>query len=376
MLHVTARRTYDALHATEKGRLSFSRRANAAETTGLALDLSGQVFLEYALIGDTLLTWTISDGTLHLMRRPLKRDDFVRTVERAGAALEANADPDAIPPELERLYDWLIRPAQARDFLGAAGTPLVIVADGEIARVPFAVLRDRSRGRYLTEDRTIRFAASLADAARPADTSPPGPALLVGNPKFDRHSHAWLDPLDGAAAEVEALRRIYPGANVLSDSDATRSAFAEAAPRAGIIHYAGHAVFDDTRPERSYLLFAGEDTSGHLTAEAVDSLDLRGVRLVVLSACRTLRARDGRAGGFAGLSGALLGAGAGGVVGSVWNVSDSLSKPLMLAFHREYARRPGNPAEALRQAQLSMLRHRDPALHSPSVWGGIRYVGR
>ncbi len=118
-------------------------------------------------------------------------------------------------------------------------------------------------------------------------------------------------------------------------------------------------------------MLAGED---RLAANAAGALDLRGVRLVVLSACRTLRSRAGRAEGSAGLSGALLSAGAGGVVGSLWQVDDELALPLMRAFHRSYAA-SGSPADALREAQLEMLRSPHPARRSPFAWAAFRYVG-
>jgi CHAT domain-containing protein len=175
---------------------------------------------------------------------------------------------------------------------------------------------------------------------------------------------------------VDSLKATYPLNNVLEGTAATRAALIRAAPRAGIIHYAGHAVFDDARPERSALVLAGTDTTGRLTAEAASALHLGGVRLVVLASCSTVRSREGRSGGFAGLSGALLAAGAGGVVGSLWQADDRLTQPLMLAFHRAYHRHPGDPAAALQQAQLQMLHDTIPERRSPAAWAGFRYIGR
>jgi CHAT domain-containing protein len=134
-------------------------------------------------------------------------------------------------------------------------------------------------------------------------------------------------------------------------------------------------VFDDARPERSYLVLArGADGRTRLTADEIEHLDLRGVRLVVLSACQTQRAVGGRAGGFAGLSGAMLAAGAGGVVGSLWRVDDALTRALMTEFHRAYRASPDGSA-ALRAAQLRLLQSPDPALRSPAAWAGFRYSG-
>jgi CHAT domain-containing protein len=55
-------------------------------------------------------------------------------------------------------------------------------------------------------------------------------------------------------------------------------------------------------------------------------------------------------------------------------VDDERTVPLMVAFHREYAD-SGDPAAALRNAQLQMLRSGDHAKQSPSTWAGFRYVG-
>jgi CHAT domain-containing protein len=141
-----------------------------------------------------------------------------------------------------------------------------------------------------------------------------------------------------------------------------------------VVHYAGHAVFDDARPERSALVLAGAGGAGALTAAQAAELDLRHVRLVVLSACQTLRARDGRAGGFAGFTRSLLAAGAGGVLGSLWRVDDERTRALMVAFHQAY-RASGDGPGALRAAQLRLLRSADPALRSPAAWAGFRYAG-
>jgi CHAT domain-containing protein len=377
MLHVRAGRVDEALRALERGRVSFAPGAQARVpvTGGRPAAPAGTVAVEYALIGDTLLVWTVRGTAVRLLRRTVDRGEFLLAVEQVDAALEKPARAASARPGLARLHEWLVRPV--RDRLGSPGTPLVILADGEIAGVPFAALLDGRSGRYLVEDHPLRFAASLADLHGPAPrpAADPGPVLLVSDPAFDPLEYPELDPLRGARAETDSLRAIYPRHTVLAGREATRGALTARAPRARVIHYAGHAVFNDARPERSFLLLAGGGDAGQLTAETLSGLELHGVRLVVLSACRTQRARSGRSGGFAGLSGALLAAGAGGVVGSLWMVSDSLAQPLMLGLHREY-RRTGDPARALREAQIRLLRSPDPALRSPATWAGFRYAGR
>jgi len=300
-----------------------------------------------------------------------------QTVEELRSSLERGKDGEDVRHRLSLLYDLLVRPVEAR--LGGDSTSLLLVADGELASIPFAALYDVHRRRYLVEARPLRYAGSLRDATRPPSRHPSSPrrALLVADPAFDARALPGLPRLRGARAEVDSITRMYPSPTVLTDSAAVPGALREALPRANVVHFAGHAVFDDRRPERSFLVLAPERgirASGWMTAAEMDTLRLGGVDLFVLAACRTLRSGTGRSGGFAGLSGALLEAGVGGVVGSLWEVDDRLTTPLMTGFHREY-RRTGNGPRALRAAQLRLLRSSDPALRTPAVWAGFRYAG-
>lgn len=373
MLNLRMGRPADALAALESGRLSFTASQDTSARTGVRRLSAppGHVALEYALIGNTLLTWTIQGDTLHVLGQPVDRDSLLLTVEQVAAMLESPGRADEADPGLRRLYDLLIRPV--RGYLGAPGTRLVIIADGEVAGVPFAALLDERDAR-LIERHPLRYAPTLADAARPAPRrARTGRALLVADPEFGRGLYPALGRLDGAGDEVGLLQGLYGDQNpvLLSGPAATRAAFVKDLQAASVVHYAGHAVFDDTRPERSFLVLAGAD---RLTVEDVTAMRLRGVRLVVLSACRTLRSREGRSGGFAGFSGALLAAGAGGVVGSLWQVDDRLTPALMQVFHEEF-RNSDDPAVALREAQLKMLRSSNAELRSPATWAGFRYTG-
>jgi CHAT domain-containing protein len=375
MLQLADGRQRQALGSLARGRALTSRGAPPPLPGGALRAAPGTVAAEYALVGDTLLAWTLSDAVLILTRTIVSREGLDEIIQRTRAALELRAHGPAVDADLEALYDILVRPIEAQI---AGGAVLTVVADGELAALPFAALRDRRSGRYLVEDLAVRFAQRI-DGGEDADrreTQSPGSALLVSDPAFDAAAYPALARLPGAAAEVQALAAEYPDARVLAGAAATGPAFAAAFGRAAVVHFAGHAIFDDEQPERSALLLApdGNGSGDGLTAAEVERLDLRGVRLVVLSACQTLRSRAGRSGGFAGLSGALLAAGADGVVGSLWRVDDELTRALMVEFHREF-RRSDDGAAALRAAQLRLLRAPDPAQRSPAAWAGFRYAG-
>jgi CHAT domain-containing protein len=131
-------------------------------------------------------------------------------------------------------------------------------------------------------------------------------------------------------------------------------------------------LFTDPFEQRSYgrnlLLHAGVALSGAntspaqgvCTAEEVNGLDLRGTELVVLSACETAVGLMPFNEGMFGLQQAFHTAGARTVVSSLWRVQDPATSVLMEQFYKRlWAEKPLPKLEALRQAQLTVLRNPD-----------------
>src|SRR5262249_54511959 len=149
------------------------------------------------------------------------------------------------------------------------------------------------------------------------------------------------------------------------------------------IHFAGHGFFVDPSKaqflsghyfetagesryflQRHQLLLSGlvlapaakeSDLPTILTAEEVGSLDLRDTDLVVLSACETGLGCSVGADGVLGLTRAFLTAGSRSVVSSLWKVDDAATSLLMEEFYRNLWERRLSKAQALRQAQLTVL---------------------
>lgn len=99
-----------------------------------------------------------------------------------------------------------------------------------------------------------------------------------------------------------------------------------------------------------------ETDDGILTAEEVGSLDLRHTDLAVLSACETGLGAVAGGEGVLGLQRALQVAGSRTVVASLWKVSDEQTRQLMERFYENLWAQKMGKLEALRQAQLSLLR--------------------
>jgi CHAT domain-containing protein/Flp pilus assembly protein TadD len=95
---------------------------------------------------------------------------------------------------------------------------------------------------------------------------------------------------------------------------------------------------------------------GILTALEVGALDLSGVELAVLSACETGLGAVAGGEGLLGLQRAFQVAGTRSVVAGLWTVDDRATRSLMVDFYDNLWSKRLSRLEALRQAQLNMLR--------------------
>ena len=118
----------------------------------------------------------------------------------------------------------------------------------------------------------------------------------------------------------------------------------------------------------------GEGSDGILTAEEIGTQNLDGVQIVVLSACESGLGKQASGEGLLGLQRAFQSAGARSVVASLWSVDDAATKTLMLAFYTNLWEKKLPKLEALRQAQLTMLREYDPQAGQLRGPGAVRPV--
>jgi CHAT domain-containing protein/tetratricopeptide (TPR) repeat protein len=108
------------------------------------------------------------------------------------------------------------------------------------------------------------------------------------------------------------------------------------------------------------LVLAGAnsaDSDSVLTAEEIAGLDLRGFELAVLSACETALGKQEGYQGVMGLQRAFHDAGVQSLVASLWSVSDAATSVLMEEFYKQLWDKKQSPMQALRQAQLFVLKH-------------------
>ena len=261
------------------------------------------------------------------------------------------------------LHDILISPIAA---LIAESPHLVFVPDRELNRIPFAALLDGATEKSLIEKHDITIAPSAATFLHLRDRAPPsdGEASILAVAGPPSAPLPGLRRLERVDEECRRVSSFYPRSFVLSGDRATRTSFRDLAPSYSIIHFAGHAVANPTRPELSMLVLSPDERtgdSGYLYSHELSAMNFRGVRLVVLGACSTAAGRPSPSEGVLGLARSVIAAGVPSVVASLWPVDDVTTAALMTAFHARL-QAGDSTSSALRNAQLALLRGGGPGV--------------
>ena len=306
---------------------------------------------------------------------------------------------------------------------------VIILADGELTRLPWAALPGKVKNSFLLEEKAIAVAshgqqlATLLAAAAPTGNK----ALLVGGLVYDKPAAqtgpvglptyrnadlpvkeraAW-NYLPGTLAEVQQIAKLVPQgwqAELLEGRNAPPTGAHNQWSRVRYLHLATHGFFTSSalQPPRiakvqprdgllsaqlfdarhplatltgrnpmvlSGLVLSGAglppgqatvSNDGILTAEEIVDLDLRGLELVVLSACDTGLGEVAGGEGVLGLQRAFALAGARTTIGSLWKVDDTATQLLMVEFYNNLWQGKRSKLEALRQAQITLMRRYEP----------------
>ncbi|MFM9265658.1 CHAT domain-containing protein [Tychonema sp. BBK16] len=247
----------------------------------------------------------------------------------------------------EQLYQWLIAPMQPELAANNIDT-LVFSMDAGLRTLPLAALYDGKQ--FLVEKYSLGLIPSLSlTDTRYADVKG-AEVLAMGASSFPAKYDQ--NPLPAVPLEISTIvGKIWPGLSFMNENFTLENLRNKRKqPQYKIIHLATHGDFQPGGAENSYIQFW--DTK--LQLNQFDQLKLSNpqVELLVLSACTTAVGDEEAELGFAGLA---VHAGVKSALASLWYVSDAGTLGLMTEFYQQLRTAPIK-AEALRQAQLSMLR--------------------
>jgi CHAT domain-containing protein len=294
--------------------------------------------------------------------------------EKRGADAAAQTAREAMESLSSKLS-----PALSPFWQSAGLQRLRIAPDGMLNLVPFSAISD-GHGHFLIE----RFATSYVSAGRDLATpessasSQTNSMVIAVSPGAGAKPMAanafranGLERLEGAELEARDVQHWLPRATLLGEGEATEQ-----------LHIVGHGIVrgnEDCRStpespgcqlatldpaarimnlsaivlEEAYGRGGNSTQDGMLTALELQTLDLQGTEMLVLSQCRMADGIPSSGEGVFGMRRAAAIAGVKTSVAPLWKVDDSVQRGLMDRFYSELSAGKGR-AEALRQAQLQL----------------------
>lgn len=370
-------------------------------TAVLSYSLGAEHSFLLVVTGDGATAWDLaSRARLETHARALyqaireSRFDPGQAEHAARALAKLLLPADAIPPGVDRL---------------------MIVADGLLHYVPFAVLPSpRSdtmapEERLLVDDFELQHLPSAsvfaAIARRDAERAQAPKTLAVFADAVFSHEDERLLPRSGGApattdiersgaigverlpagplprlpatrTEALALLALVPAEQRLGvlGFDATKRAVLDAdLERYRILHFATHALIDERFPDLSGLVLSRVDREGRPIDGDLYLHEIYGLRLsaelVVLSGCQTALGQQVRGDGMLSLTRGFLYAGSSRLLVSLWSVDDTATAVLMSELYAALLGRGESPAAALGAAQR--LVRSDPRWRAPYFWAAF-----
>ncbi len=265
-----------------------------------------------------------------------------------------------------QVYNWLLQPAQA-DLSKSKVKTLVFVLDGSLRNIPMAALYDGQQ--YLVQKYAIALTPGLQLLTPKSLSQQPIKALSAGITE----ARQGFSALTNVALELNQIKSEVP-TQILLNQKFTSTTFQKEINSVPfpVVHLATHGQFSSKADQTFILTWDGRINVNQLDnlLRIRDTEERNAIELLVLSACQTA-AGDKRA--TLGLAGVAVRAGARSTLASLWNLDDESTAQLMSQFYRELANKQLNKAEALRQAQLALLKH--PKYQHPIFWAPYILLG-
>jgi CHAT domain-containing protein len=386
-----------AAHPASTGLLERARAALDSHTALLSFHLGDSVSW----------LWALDRAGLALYALP-PRKEIESQIQAATRAIRVDStDPG---PAGANLYRTLFGPLDSRF---RRRTRWLLALDEGLFDVPVAALLESTRPRpvYVAERHTTVVVPGanywLETATRQRAGQPSALFLGVGDPIYNaadpRLPHrrenggtGWMWPLKlftasapsaaaglvlprlvASGAELENCAQAWEGeSTLLRGAGATRHNLAEQMRRnPAVVHFATHVLESSERPAVGLIALSLTDRE---ETELLTPFEIAHWRidagLIVLSGCNSAQGAALPGTGLMGLTRAWLTAGARAVVSSRWPTPDE-DGPLFKALYRNLrTERRTDPGEALRIAQLEMVR--SGGWHAqPRYWGAYFVIG-
>jgi CHAT domain-containing protein len=267
----------------------------------------------------------------------------------------------------QQVYNWLLRPAEG-DLAKSPVKTLVFVLDSALRNVPMAVLYDGQK--YLVE----KYGIALTPGLQLLDPRPLKRGELRALTAGLSEARRGFPSLRFVPRELKQVQSQVPRSLELLNQEFTSAALQNTVNSAPfpVIHLATHGQFSSQAEETFILTWDGPLNVNQLNnfLRSRDLSRMGSIELLVLSACETLTG-DQRA--ALGLAGVAIRAGARSTLATLWSVNDEATAFVMGQFYEALKDPTVTKAEALRRAQLCLLK--DSQFERPHFWAPYVLVG-
>jgi CHAT domain-containing protein/tetratricopeptide (TPR) repeat protein len=319
------------------------------------------VLAENFIAGDSLYTWLLTPDRLTVSVRKVTLAELSASIDEFRSAVVESKptsrtlariviDPwlASVPSDAEIVF------VSAPQFAGVAfsalplfdGSPLIV--RNAVATAPtLGVFASAQRNDDLRRTNEIKaaFVAVASDGTQPV--------------------------LHSATEEAIQAASLYSKPAVLTGLTATRDNFLAVAGGATVIQYSGHSIINERRPLLSALTFSGSaDADRYLYVHDVNRKTFPSARLVVVASCST--AKQPQPGMSVG--GALLSQNVPSVVAALWLLDDRAAAAFSYPFHDAIVHGMSR-AEAVRRAQLQMLKGPSERFRQSRYWAALELAG-
>lgn len=265
----------------------------------------------------------------------------------------------------QQAYSWLIEPAVAQLEEFSIKT-LVFVLDGSLRNLPMAALYDGKQ--YLLEKYQIAISPGL-QLLQPQNLATKKIQAIAGGLSEANQGYVALPGVEQELNKIDTQIK----SEILLNQDFTQPNLQATIDEQSfsILHLATHGRFSSNAQDTYILTWNGKinvkEFNTLIRSRGTDRSNR--IELLVLSACQTAEG-DRRA--TLGLAGLAVRSGASSTLGTLWAVRDRSTTQLMSEFY-QYLGQPGvTRAEALRRAQLSLLKGE---YNHPVYWAAFVLIG-
>ncbi|MDJ0648171.1 MAG: CHAT domain-containing protein [Xenococcaceae cyanobacterium MO_188.B19] len=284
-----------------------------------------------------------------------------------------NTSSEQYLPSFQKLYNWLILPV-AEQIKPETTSTLTFILDGVLRNIPMTILHDGKK--YLIENYAIALTPGLQLLQPRPLTEKKLDTLAAGISQSRQVQIGNRDktfaPLDNVTEELNQIAQLV-SAETLENQSFQETNFKNKLQSSSfrIIHIASHGQFSSVAEETFILTWDGVINANELQDFLQNQNEPnRPIEMLALSACETAKGDKQAA---LGLAGVAIRAGARSTIASLWSVSDLGTVKLITQLYQQLVTNPTNKAEALRQAQLSLLQQ-DQFTH-PYFWSAFVLVG-